>query len=406
MDQQFAIITFRNSGPIKTWSDMRGANVHNARTKPIEHAMPGAPAPEHLIGSPDLVADVRHRLRRVGIDPSRMRKNGVIAYEAIMTASPAFFEEGDAQARAARLRDWTSAQVEFAKKRWGVHRVVSMVLHQDEKTPHIHLVILPLEVRNDLRQRDKTAVRWSLVGRTISGPGQFDQLQDDYAAAMASFGLSRGVRGSGRKHEPVPVYLTRLAAKEQSVDVAREDIARDRAATVADRSRIEAERQAIEHQGRIVAERAAQLDREDVNRRLQVRREREAMMAELDQDRQRLRRWDLELVEAEKAVRADQAELAARQATFDRFRDELTATREKLVPIVGAAKEFVAAAAGITVADVAPKARQAVAAGRQVMDACRLSYAAKVVDPQFAASELAANGFGGGVPPVAAFGRG
>ncbi|KEQ53059.1 hypothetical protein BV95_02715 [Sphingobium chlorophenolicum] len=55
---------------------------------------------------------------------------------------------------------------------------------------------------------------WALVGRIISGPGQFDRLQDEYARAMEPLGLCRGEVKSGRKHKPVRGYLAELRAQE------------------------------------------------------------------------------------------------------------------------------------------------------------------------------------------------
>jgi hypothetical protein len=78
----------------------------------------------------------------------------------------------------------------FADRKYG-QRVASMVLHTDEETPHIHMVVVPLALVDDKRRRER-GWRWNLVGSTISGPGQFDQLQDEYAAAMEPFGLKRG----------------------------------------------------------------------------------------------------------------------------------------------------------------------------------------------------------------------
>lgn len=370
MADQFAIITFRDTGPIKTWSDMRAANVHNARTKPLAHVMPGAPAPEHLIGTRDLVADVKQCLRGAKLDPDRVRKNGVIAYEAILSASAEFFDEGTVDDRAARLLAWKLAQREWALKRYGAHRVASMVLHVDEKVPHIHLVVVPLEVKSDGRRKDRE-VRWSLVGRTISGPGRFDEAQDAYAEAMASFGLVRGVRGSGRKHEPVPVYLARMAAKEHAVDAERIDLIRDRDVIAADRVQIEAARSAVERRERELAARAEQLAQDDAARRRRLEQERQVWQFSMDVDRRDLDAREAEIAAAEQQLTAGEAELGLGKASFARFRDELVATREKLVPIVVAAQEFVRTAAGIHPEDILPASRSVVSAARQVVEACK-----------------------------------
>lgn len=213
MSKQFAIFTFRDTGPLKTWAAVRGAQVHNSREKPIAHGDPDGIRPKHEIGSGDLVRDIKIALRRHGIDPGSLRKNGVIAYEAVLTASPAFFQSAEPAERYERFGRWYRAQKQFLLEKYGEHRIVSMVLHLDEQTPHIHVVILPLEYRADGRSKDG-GKRWALVGRTISGPGQFDRLQDEYARAMEPFDLSRGEVKSGRKHKPVREYLADLKRQE------------------------------------------------------------------------------------------------------------------------------------------------------------------------------------------------
>lgn len=214
MSKQFAIFTFRDTGPLKTWAAVRAAQVHNSREKPIAHGEPGI-RPKHEIGSGNLVRDIQAALRQHGIDPGSLRKNGVIAYEAVLTASPAFFQCAQREERYEKFGRWYRAQKQFLLAKYGEHRIVSMVLHLDEQTPHIHVVILPLEFRADGRSKGG-AKRWALVGRTISGPGQFDRLQDEYARAMEPWGLSRGEVKSGRKHKPVREYLADLKRQEEA----------------------------------------------------------------------------------------------------------------------------------------------------------------------------------------------
>lgn len=221
MAKRFAIATFRSTGPIKTWGGMRAAQVHNSREKPIAHAEEDVP-PVHMIGSGDLVADTMAALRAHGIDPNAIRKNGVIAYEMVLTASHDFFypEGGDEAEDQERFLSWAWAQRDFVIKKYGAHRVVSMVAHLDERTPHIHAVVLPLEQKVDGRRSDDAA-RWSLVGRIISGPGEFQRLQDEYAEAMSVFGLSRGEQHSGRKHKPVSKYIEELRVREEEAETSK-----------------------------------------------------------------------------------------------------------------------------------------------------------------------------------------
>jgi len=212
MSKQFAIFTFRDTGPLKTWAAVRAAQIHNSREKPIAHGASDI-GPRHIIGGRNLVEDIKAALRHHGIDPAKLRKNGVIAYEAVLTASPTYFQNLAPEERGVKFRRWYDEQKRFVLAKYGEHRVVSMVLHLDEQTPHIHVVILPLELRADGRSKDGTK-RWALVGRSISGPGQFDRLQNEYARAMEPLGLSRGEVKSGRKHKPVREYLAELKAQE------------------------------------------------------------------------------------------------------------------------------------------------------------------------------------------------
>ncbi len=318
MPPKFAIVTFRDSGPIKTEPALRATNVHNARTKPLKHAVVGAPGPRFLVGSNDLVKDVKRALTGLEINLKQRRKNGVIAYEAILSASAAFFEQGTDEERAARLEEWIKAQVAWAMERYGALRVVSMVLHVDEKTPHIHLVILPLAVTVDGRRSDQTP-RWALVGRTISGPGMYDQMQDDYAAAMAHFGLVRGIKGSGRKHEPVVVYLARMAAKEKELDAARE---------AADKARAAHEAKVAEDEKRIAAEWA------DIRRQL----------TEIADDRARTKR-------AAEKVNAHRDRLMPLFKAATEFRKSLDAVEG--VPLTRTAADARGALAGLQVAAAA-----------------------------------------------------
>ncbi len=94
--------------------------------------MEDAPPPFVILGSNDLVGDVKKKLVQHGIDPNNLRENGVLAYEAVMTASPAFFTQWDEEERDKRLFEWVAAQMSFALDRYG-KGVASMVLHRTRK---------------------------------------------------------------------------------------------------------------------------------------------------------------------------------------------------------------------------------------------------------------------------------
>jgi hypothetical protein len=84
------------------------------------------------------------------------------------------------------------------------------MLHQDEITPHLHVLVVPLTPDGRLSCRD------------VFSPARLHQLQTDYAQAMAPHGLTRGIKYSTANHEDVRRYHgAQLMSKEQLADLAK-----------------------------------------------------------------------------------------------------------------------------------------------------------------------------------------
>jgi len=103
------------------------------------------------------------------------------------------------------LNAWVNENLNFAKERYGANNIVRFTLHLDETTPHIHCVFVPLTSDGRLTAKE-------IVGNNKA----LKNLQDDYAAAMKSFGLERGIEGSQAHHTGKTEYLSKqnLAIKE------------------------------------------------------------------------------------------------------------------------------------------------------------------------------------------------
>jgi len=231
-------------GFIKTWHQMKSAELHNGRCTPVAHTVEGAPDPEYLMGTPKIVATARQRLIDHGIDPDNRRAGGNIAREAILSASHEFFFAGSENDCEERLKKWKDAQVQFLTDYFGSHRVISAVVHYDEYTPHVHAIVLALKFdANRQRGRD-----WSLCGDDMSKLGNFAQHQTDYAQAMAPFGLVRGEVNSRRKRKSHAVYLAEIEALKNSVILERQDLL-TQAKIVAKQAREMAEQQASVAEG-------------------------------------------------------------------------------------------------------------------------------------------------------------
>ena len=72
-------------------------------------------------------------------------------------------------------------------------------MHRDEKTPHLHAVTVNLTKDGRLSAKEIIGNRKAMQNR-----------QDRYAQAMQSFGLERGVKNTGIKHEDAKDYYARM----------------------------------------------------------------------------------------------------------------------------------------------------------------------------------------------------
>ena len=150
----------------------------------------------------------QERIQELGL--TRLRGDAVRAVEVLLTASPEAFRR-DAQGRAADMRAsaWVKDNLHFLQQRFGARNVVSFTLHQDEVTPHVHAVVIPVTADGRLSSRD------------VFSPKSLRQLQSDYAQAMAPYGMARGVHYSTAIHQDVRRnYGAQQTSKEQLAQVA------------------------------------------------------------------------------------------------------------------------------------------------------------------------------------------
>jgi hypothetical protein len=183
------------------------ASSHNYRKYSVANADELAPHP-----SPELLNSAERgywelaneRISEAGITPRR--KDAVRCVEVMLSASPEWFER-DAQGRAADYSNhkWTRDNLTYLQKTFGVKNVLAFKLHQDEKSPHIHALIVP--ITEDGR----------LSGRDVVGRPALRRLQTSYAEAMAEHGLRRGVEKSQAKHKPMKQFYGQQADTAQQV---------------------------------------------------------------------------------------------------------------------------------------------------------------------------------------------
>lgn len=188
---------------IKTQAHALAATAHNYRQKAVPNAELDEARPNREYVNreqKDYWSLAEARIQEAGV--KRVRSDSVRAMEVILTGSPEGFVR-DKEGRAADYSKskWAQDNLHFLQKQFGKENVVSFTLHQDEKTPHIHAVVVPITEKK------------TLSADQLFNPQSLRRLQTEYAEAMQAHGLSRGVEHSQAQHQP----MRRLYGQEAQV---------------------------------------------------------------------------------------------------------------------------------------------------------------------------------------------
>lgn len=165
---------------------------------------------------------VDKRIREAGIKP---KKGQATCLEIIFSGSHDVMVAMDED----KLRCWADDTLEWAKKRWGEENVVSASFHVDERTPHIHMVVVPIVTgqsrRTKFHQENKKSKKTyninhdkqRLCANEVYTSGKLYEYHDSYAEEVSKkYGLDRGVRaepGSKKDHMDSIAYNRMLAVQ-------------------------------------------------------------------------------------------------------------------------------------------------------------------------------------------------
>ncbi len=124
-----------------------------------------------------------------------------VADEMIFTSDPEFFKDMSKE----EILRWANGCMEFVYKDLGYtkEQVIQSVLHLDERTPHIHCVVVPLVKKLDKRVNKE---RYSISKRDyIKDQNYLSILQDKYCFRLNNLGfkLERGEKGTKIKNLPL-----------------------------------------------------------------------------------------------------------------------------------------------------------------------------------------------------------
>lgn len=102
------------------------------------------------------------------------------------------------------IREWAEDNRKYFAKMYGEENIIRATVHMDEKTPHMHLVVVPLTPDGKLSAKEFTGTKTKLRA-----------LQTNYAKEVgAKWGMERGVENSGKKHIESKAFYKYLDANE------------------------------------------------------------------------------------------------------------------------------------------------------------------------------------------------
>ena len=128
--------------------------------------------------------------------PDKVRKNGVLAIEYLVTASP---EDMKGKTRE-QQDDYFRDALKWVEQKHGQANVVYAGIHRDETTPHMYAYVVPIDSKGKLNCR-----------AFLGGAQALSQMQTEFAREVGQqHGLQRGLEGSKARHTSIQQYYARV----------------------------------------------------------------------------------------------------------------------------------------------------------------------------------------------------
>lgn len=199
----FAIL---RASKLQSTSNVAGSLKHCTRERPTPNADPALTVSNTLNGG-DTTKEILSAYN--ALLPEKVRSNGVRAIELLITASPEKMESMTRQQQDAYFRD---ALDWVGKNFGGAQNVFFSAIHRDEKTPHMHVHLVPIN------EKGKLSATTFLDGRD-----KLTALQTDFAETVGKpHGLDRGIQGSKAKHQSIKKYYAALKDSQKTqIEIAK-----------------------------------------------------------------------------------------------------------------------------------------------------------------------------------------
>lgn len=175
--------------------EVKGIQIHNQREKESHSNFDIDPSRSPL--NYDLLNDTRinyaDRIQKE-IDErytgtKKIRKDAVKLCSFLVTSDKGFFDGLDPKEE----KRYFEESLKFLQERYGKENIIYAMVHKDEKTPHIHVGMVPITTEGKLAAKEFFGKR-----------SELQQLQDQFHehVAKAGFFLERGVSSDKKHVEP------------------------------------------------------------------------------------------------------------------------------------------------------------------------------------------------------------
>lgn len=135
------------------------------------------------------------------------RRNTRPITSLVLSASHDFFDSDETR------KKWVAQSMKWARDEFG-DDIAHASLHLDERTPHIHLKVVPTYEKKTKRKTVRQASHHK--HKAFEGRRSYEGLLDRYSAQMAPLGLLRGERvpeKAGRTHQSARQWVNDLARR-------------------------------------------------------------------------------------------------------------------------------------------------------------------------------------------------
>lgn len=255
----------------KTNHAIGGIMRHHLREKP-EEVNGLDPSRTHLnitIGAADRSALFKAVKERIATTTRKPRPDANRIIENVFTASPEFFQDMPYESQKAYLLQC----VEFSKEVYGAENIVGAYLHFDEKSPHVHVLAVPIETSTRTTKKSSRQITTLNAGHYLGGSEKCINLQTRFAEFVQGKGydLKRGEpkRETKRRHVPLREYYAEMAANHQAATELLAEAASEASAAAQKRRQVENElerlkldREAVETEREAIQKRYSEVDAE------------------------------------------------------------------------------------------------------------------------------------------------